>query len=145
MMTNRKYLPTLGELIDRMAIVQLKAIFIPENRGAYDREIEDICHDIDLCLADVPLTAKELRAVIVNAFCNREIWLNESKARAGGPEQDRNLKFTHSINGIRNQSKNLISQAAGERVDLRTDCLAADLPKEYGNWDIWGMRCDSIS
>ena len=29
-MEERKYLPTLSELIDRLSIVQLKEVFIPE-------------------------------------------------------------------------------------------------------------------
>jgi len=30
----RKWLPTLGELIDRLSIHQLKEVFIPENKKA---------------------------------------------------------------------------------------------------------------
>ena len=50
-MTERKYLPTLAELVDRLSIVQLKAIFIPENAAAYNEERALIEHDIDLLLA----------------------------------------------------------------------------------------------
>jgi hypothetical protein len=69
-------------------------------------------------------------------LANRVIWENESKARDGGDEQDQLLKFTHSINGVRNTAKNVISEAVGERVDHKIDCLAANLPKEFGNWKI---------
>ena len=34
-MTDRKYLPTLSELIDRLSIVQLKEVFIPEHKEEY--------------------------------------------------------------------------------------------------------------
>ena len=51
-MTDRKYLPTLPELIDRLSIVQLKEVFIPEHKGEYSQEIKDIVHDIQLCLND---------------------------------------------------------------------------------------------
>ena len=30
-MKSRKWLPTLGELVDRLSIHQLKEVFIPEN------------------------------------------------------------------------------------------------------------------
>ena len=43
---DRKYLPTLSELIDRLSIVQLKEVFIPEHKNEYSQEILDIIHDI---------------------------------------------------------------------------------------------------
>ena len=149
-MSARQYLPTLAELIDRLSIVQLKAIFIPENKAAYEKEIGLIIHDIDEILMDRDdtlhsgregtnpvVTGKMIRAIVVVMLANREIWLNESKARATGDMKDNNLIFTHSINGIRNTAKNIISQELGERVDLKIDCLAADLVKEFGNWNIF--------
>lgn len=135
----RKYLPTFAELIDRLAIVQLKAIFIPENRDAYAIEMENILHDLDLIISErtIGLTSNMIRAIQIVMLSNRYIWENESKARAGGNEQDRLLKLTHSINGVRNTAKNVISAELGERIDHKVDCLAAELPKECGNWKIW--------
>ena len=49
-MENRKYLPTLNELIDRLSIHQLKEVFIPENKENYAKEIKDMMYDIDLIL-----------------------------------------------------------------------------------------------
>ena len=49
----RKWLPTLGELIDRLSIHQLKEVFIPENKKNYANEIQDIVHDIDLILKEI--------------------------------------------------------------------------------------------
>ena len=43
----RKYLPTLGELIDRLSIVQLKEVKIPQHKEEYSKEISDIVHDIN--------------------------------------------------------------------------------------------------
>ncbi len=40
-MTERKYLPTLSELIDRLSIVQLKEVFIAEHKAEYGQEIKD--------------------------------------------------------------------------------------------------------
>ena len=42
-MSERKYLPTMAELIDRLAIVQLKEVFLPEHKSEYAQEISDIC------------------------------------------------------------------------------------------------------
>ena len=41
---HRKFLPTLGELIDRLSIHQLKEVFIPENKDNYAQEMHDIVH-----------------------------------------------------------------------------------------------------
>ena len=34
-MSERKYLPTLAELIDRLSIIQLKEVFITEHKTEY--------------------------------------------------------------------------------------------------------------
>jgi len=135
--TSRKFLPTFAELIDRLSIVQLKIIFIPEQKEAYETERDAIIHDIDLLLRDIKVTGEMVRAMLVIMLCNRFIWENESKARLGGDGQDKLLKLTHSINGVRNTAKNIISKELGERIDLRIDCLAAELCKEFGNWNIF--------
>ena len=38
-MKRRKYEMTLADLVDRLSIVQLKAIFIPEHSKAYREEL----------------------------------------------------------------------------------------------------------
>ena len=43
----RRYLPTLGELIDRLSIIQLKEVKIPQHKEEYQQEIKDIIHDIN--------------------------------------------------------------------------------------------------
>ena len=48
----RKYLPTLGELIDRLSIVQLKEVKIPQHKDEYTKEISDIVHDINEILKE---------------------------------------------------------------------------------------------
>jgi hypothetical protein len=142
-MTERKYLPTLAELIDRLSIVQLKAIFIPENAPAYNEERMLIEHDIDAIMEEKfnnsawRLTAREVRAIMMIMLSNRVIWESESKARAGGDDQDHLLKFTHSVNGVRNTAKNILSTAADQRIDLKVDAFAEKLIAQYGNWDVF--------
>lgn len=138
--SDRQYLPTLADLIDRLSIVQLKEIYIPENRDAYRAEREMIKHDIDLLLSQQPTCktpAEFIRACMMVMLSNRVIWENESKARAGGNDQDHLLKFTHSVNGVRSTAKNVIARNFGERVDLKSDCLAANLDPAFGNWDVF--------
>jgi len=139
-MTDRKYLPTFAELIDRMTICQLKSIFIPDNKEAYDEEISDIKYDLDQIIKEknIDLTAELIRAVSIVMLSNRYIWENESKVRNSADDDESHLlKLTHSINGVRNTAKNVISKELGERVDLKTDCLAAELKSNLQNWDVF--------
>lgn len=137
----RAYVPTLAELIDRLCIVQLKAIFIAEHKEEYEKEINLIMTDIDIVLEEKESTfsigSRSIRAIAVLMLCNRYIWENESKARAGGNDQDHLLKLTHSINGVRNTAKNILSEVTKDRKDYKVDALSADLPSEFGNWRIF--------
>lgn len=135
----RRYLPTLSDLVDRLTIVQQKMIFLPERRAEYIEERHLILHDIDVILCSLPygLNARAIMAITMIALTNRYIWENEAKARLGGPEQDKLLKLTHSVNGVRNTAKNVLAEEAGGRKDYRIDALAADLPPEFGNWNVF--------
>jgi hypothetical protein len=132
-MTSRKYLPTLSELVDRLSIVQLKEVFIPEFKNTYAQEIADITHDIQVLLdeQDGKVTAETIRAIVVLSQMNLHIWHNESKSRKGIKDGN-NLELTHGLNGIRNTSKNRIQEVVGGRKDYKIDCLAAD----FKDWKI---------
>mgnify|MGYP003111002277 CR=1 FL=1 len=131
-MTERKYLPTLSELIDRLSIVQLKEVFIPEHKEEYAKEIQDIVHDINLCLNSCEkVNAEIIRAIVVLSQMNLHIWHNESNYRKGIKDGN-NLELTHGLNGIRNISKNKIQEIMGGRKDYKIDCLAA----EFQDWEV---------
>ena len=132
-MSERKYLPTLSELIDRLSIVQLKEVFIPEHKDEYAEEISHILHDIDLTLKekDVILDSKTVRAIVVLSQMNLHIWHNESNYRKGIKEGN-SLELTHGLNGIRNTAKNKIQNNCNGRKDYKVDCLAA----EFKDWEI---------
>jgi hypothetical protein len=133
MSNQRKYLPTLSELIDRLSIVQLKEVFITEHKEEYAKEIGNIVHDIQVCLDEGKgkINAETIRAIIVLAQMNLHIWHNESNYRKGIKEGN-NLELTHGLNGIRNTSKNKIQEVVGGRKDYKIDCLAV----EFKDWDI---------
>jgi hypothetical protein len=132
-MSDRKYLPTLSELIDRLSIVQLKEVFIPEHKAEYADEIKAIVHDIQLYLKESkePITADTIRAIVVLSQMNLHIWHNESNYRKGIKDGN-NLELTHGLNGIRNVAKNKIQEIMGGRKDYKIDCLAAD----FKDWDV---------
>ena len=129
--SERKYLPTLSELIDRLTIVQQKELKIPEHRDEYTKELEAIIHDIEMCLISIPedtlsyqTNAKNLsimlRDVIVLTLMNCEIWHNESLERQGKGDGS-GLRLSHSLNGIRNTAKNKIQEMFGGRKDYKID------------------------
>ena len=132
-MSDRKYLPTLSELIDRLSITQLKEVFIVEHKEEYAAEIADIVHDIQLHLNESkePITADTIRAIVVLSQMNLHIWHNESNYRKGIKDGN-NLELTHGLNGIRNTAKNKIQEVMGGRKDYKIDCLAAD----FKDWEI---------
>jgi uncharacterized protein (UPF0335 family) len=130
----RKYLPTISELIDRLSIVQLKEVFIPEHKEEYAKEIKEIVHDLDA----LGLDGKMIRAIIVLAQMNLHIWHNETEYRKGKGKG--NLELTHGLNGIRNTAKNIIQDRMVEfyedgnskRKDYKIDCIAA----EFDDWEV---------
>jgi pyoverdine/dityrosine biosynthesis protein Dit1 len=141
-MSERKYLHTLGDLIDRLSIVQLKEVFITEHKEEYSKEIADIVHDIQIVLneTDAEITAETIRAIVVVSQMNLHIWHNESAYRRGMKEG--NLALTHGLNGIRNTAKNKIQEVVGGRLDYKVDCLAAD----FKDWEIsWSNNNDQQS
>ena len=129
----RKYLPTLSELVDRLSIVQLKEVFIPEHKAEYAQEIADIVHDIQAHIDEnkSEITAETIRAIVVLSQMNLHIWHNESNYRKGIKDGN-NLELTHGLNGIRNTAKNQIQEVVGGRKDYKIDCLAA----EFKDWEI---------
>ena len=130
---NRKYLPTLSELIDRLSIVQLKEVFIAEHKAEYAKEINDILHDIQQHIneTNAEINADVIRAIVVLSQMNLHIWHNETNYRKGIMDGN-NLELTHGLNGIRNTAKNKIQEVVGGRKDYKIDCLAAD----FKDWEI---------
>ena len=107
---NRKYLPTLSELIDRLSIAQLKEVFISDHKEEYAQEIKDIIHDINILLPDSDgVDGEMIRAIVVLSQMNLHIWHNESNYRKGIKDGN-NLELTHGLNGIRNTAKNKIQE-----------------------------------
>lgn len=136
-MSERKYLPTISELIDRLSIVQLKEVFITEHKSEYSNEIQDILHDINLALKEnnINISAEFIRDIVILSQMNLHIWHNESNFRKGIRDGN-NLELTHGLNGIRNISKNKIQENFGGRKDYKIDNVEAFsswVPSTYEN------------
>ena len=133
----RKYLPTLSYLIDVLSIITLKSVKL-NHKEEYEEEARLVMHDIDLILKKMNIKdwGKFIRAVQVNMLANETIWVNETKAREGGRKQDHLLPFTHSVNGMRMRSGNVIAFQAGERKDLNLDRVNDEISKIRGyDWN----------
>ena len=142
MNNDRKYLPTLSELVDRLSIAQLKEVFISEHKKEYSQEIKDILHDIDLIMKQesAKIDANAIRAIVVLSQMNLHIWHNESNYRKGIRDGN-DLELTHGLNGIRNTAKNMIQEIQGGRKDYKIDCLAA----EFKDWEIsWSKKNEEL-
>lgn len=139
-MKQRKYLPTFSDLIDRLTIALQKMVFLKEHQEDYKKEIALLKHDIDMILASrQKITADQLEAALIIQLTNRVIWENETHIRDGSSKepvdvQIQRLRFTHSINGVRNTAKNVLSVLDGGRKDYKIDALSEDLAPELNNW-----------
>lgn len=142
-MKQRKYLPTLSELLDRLTIVQQKELKIPQNRKEYTQELNDIVCDIEFILRDDDRFGHEsmaisqiLRDVIILTLMNCEIWHNESQERLGKGDGS-GLRLSHSLNGIRNTAKNKIQDKFGGRKDYKIDSC-----RLYKEWEPSGYSLE---
>ena len=127
---DRKYFPSVPQMIDRLCIVTLKSIKISENKKEYEEEALEIMHDLSLLLGKKQ--GEFIRSILVNAIVNETMWSNESKARNGNDKQGKRLLLTHSLNSIRAASMNAMSDVVKGRKDLKRDYMSPELTKEFG-------------
>ncbi len=125
-----QWTPHFAELIDRLSIHQLKEVLIPEQKEKYAREMKLIENDLDehINSCKIPLSATMIRAIIALSQVNTHIWYNESAVRNGKEQDLEKLKLTHGLNGLRVEIQthilSMIMQQ--DRIDFKSDCLAAD-------------------
>jgi len=144
MIKNRKYMPELPELLDKLSIITLKSIKLgcknPEKKEAYENEVQLIMHDINQIMKekikDVKDWGKLFRAVEILKLANETIWANESEARKEGYNDGHKLLFTHSVNGMRMRAGNAIVAQLGGRKDLNLDRVNDKISEERGyDWN----------
>tara|TARA_Y100001951_G_scaffold79185_1_gene66932 strand:+ start:109 stop:492 length:384 start_codon:yes stop_codon:yes gene_type:complete len=124
----RKYLPNMGELVDRLSILQIREVLDPKNKDSYKDQIDNIEEDLE---TGYLLDSQLVRAIVVLSQINLHIWMNESGAREGEGGLN-NLRLTHGLNGIRNQAKNKLNSISGEDTEQKVECTAA----EFKDWEI---------
>jgi hypothetical protein len=133
--------PSLAFLTDLLSIVTLKSVILgcnnPEKKEAYEKEAREIMNSLDK-ISGINGYGRQIRAIQINMLANRLIWENETKARAGGREQDHLLPLTHSINGLRMRAGNALIKETGGRKDLNLDRLDDEMCKKFG-FDFGGL------
>jgi len=116
-MENRLFLLPLSELLDRLTIDQIKEVLIPDHKEDFAKEMEKLCHDIDLIIEEKKLTlsSRLIRIIIAISQLNLHIWYNKDQMQKC-PEQYMDLlKLSHQLNGIRNRMKNILLEETGDR------------------------------
>jgi hypothetical protein len=131
-----RFVPGLGDLIDRLTVDQLKEAFHESLRTSVRTEIADLEHDID-GWADqhqIKLSGRNARIIIVLAQINYEIWMCKERMQAEPKRYDRWLKRAHQLNGLRNRMKNLLlaEVQAGTRLCRASNVSVDDLK----DWNI---------
>lgn len=123
----RQYNLNESELIDRLSILSLKEIFIPQNKKNYAEEIQQIVHDLSELFKGKEINGDFIRDLMLIQLMNSLIWSNESGYRnqhAGIKEEKKyNLELTHSLNSIRTLIRSKIQSHFGGRVDYKIDYM----------------------
>ncbi len=116
-MTERKFFPSIAELLDRLTVDELKFTLGPgSDRVSVGDEIVALRHDIDLVLKDCKdgvVDAQLFLAVIRLAQANLHIWRCKDAMAARPSDSAAWLVRAHEFNGKRNGARNDILTGLG--------------------------------
>lgn len=112
----RKFVLPAAELIDRLAVDQIKEMLFDDNKSMTE-EIEKLSHDIDMLIVEkkIVLDARLMRIIMVLSQINVHIWYLKDKMQENEDQYDELLKLAHQINGVRNRMKNLLLEEFGDK------------------------------
>lgn len=112
----RKFVLPAAELIDRLAVDQIKEMLFDDNKSMTE-EIEKLSHDIDMLIGEkkIVLDARLMRIIMVLSQINVHIWYLKDKMQENEDQYDELLKLAHQINGVRNRMKNLLLEEFGDK------------------------------
>ena len=132
MKRKRLFLPTIADLIDALAIDQIKEVKLRKQKSSFSREILKICNDIDIELTEkksIKLNSRLIRIVIILAQLNLHIWNLKNKMQQKPENYNKYLKLAHQLNGLRNKMKNLLleefeyTESSLRKTNTETDNL----------------------
>tara|TARA_R110000744_G_scaffold296453_4_gene406330 strand:+ start:408 stop:812 length:405 start_codon:yes stop_codon:yes gene_type:complete len=112
----RKFVLPAAELIDRLAVDQIKEMLFDDNKSMTE-EINKLSHDINMLIDEkkIVLNARLMRVIIVLSQINVHIWYIKDRMQEHEDQYDELLKLAHQINGIRNRMKNILLEEFGDR------------------------------
>tara|TARA_B100000902_G_C27259683_1_gene889952 strand:+ start:773 stop:1177 length:405 start_codon:yes stop_codon:yes gene_type:complete len=112
----RKFVLPAAELIDRLAVDQIKEMLFDDNKSITE-EIDKLSHDIDMLIQDkkIVLNSRLLRVLMVLSQINVHIWYIKDKMQDDEQRYDELLKLAHQINGVRNRMKNILLEEFGDK------------------------------
>ncbi|MFH1137567.1 MAG: hypothetical protein V1816_15975 [Pseudomonadota bacterium] len=127
----RKFLPAFAELVDRLTVDQIKEVLLPDLQAEMSREMDLLCHDIDLLIEErsLALNSRFIRIIVALSQMNVHIWHLKDKMNEQPDRYLELLKLAHQLNGIRNQLKNLLLEEgrdvekSAQRTNFNTDGL----------------------
>ena len=122
--------PSIGDLIDRLTIGQIKEALDPVNHDSYCWEMKKIEDDLDVIIGRGELTidARFVRLLIALAQINLHIWHAKERMQTMPGRYEDEMKLAHQLNGIRNQLKNRLARRGADdkrstKGNLGTDDL----------------------
>ena len=126
--TDRQFLPSFAELIDRMTVTQIKLSLIENGKEDFKDELRKISHDLNNIInaSKIPLNSELILTFINLSQLNLHIWNNKDKMQENLDNQDiylQLLKVSHQLNGFRNQLKNKLLEVEGitDKSQLRSN------------------------
>lgn len=113
---NRKFVLPAAELIDRLAVDQIKEMLFDDNKSI-TKEIQNLSDDLEHIIGEkeVVFTTRLLRIIVALSQINVHIWYLKDKMQEDEERYDELLKLAHQINGVRNRLKNLLLEEFGDK------------------------------
>ena len=113
---NRKFVLPAAELIDRLAVDQIKDMLFDDNKSI-TKEIQNLSDDLEHIIGEkeVVFTTRLLRIIVALSQINVHIWYLKDKMQEDEERYDELLKLAHQINGVRNRLKNLLLEEFGDK------------------------------
>jgi len=122
--------PSLGELLDRLAIDQLKQLRRPESHASLAEELVRIERDLDAIFGGIgrALDVEHVRLAIALAQVSVHIWHAKDVMQRSTERFKECMKLAHQLNGLRNQIKNRFSALAiGQAGPIPSNTSIEDL------------------
>tara|TARA_B100000902_G_C27254333_1_gene887041 strand:- start:615 stop:1052 length:438 start_codon:yes stop_codon:yes gene_type:complete len=134
----RKFLPPLAELLDRLTVTQIKQALLGDKNKDFAKEMKKISHDMDIIISEenIQLDSKLIRIIVLISQMNLHIWNNKDLMQDNLENDDeylKLLKLAHQLNGIRNKMKNQLLDIEGTKDESQKK---SNFETDNLDWDI---------